>query len=596
MPRSPMIAVFAALLTAALAATPRAFAASPALEGERRLLQQDRDPDAANAYLDDVALQARINAEQPAAAVEFFRTATELRDLRQLLRGYEQEDRVIREGLDARPDCSFCQDPKRLLAWSDRYHAASREFLRGALYEWDTLKPSRAKWLTAHGATRSNWDVMTFTAREKKLSEYGKLIYDRLMKADPKNMTELEAMNALASEVDDVLDHDTGYALDERMKRAETSIKGLAQAEKRLAASSNPELLAALKAARNAPDMETRLANLAKIFDGLNIADPVLRASAPLKPGQGFDDATRRLTADMLGPLLLHETDGTWAGADLRAFYATTPMKITLEPEGSGNLATYTDGVLNFGAGEIEEYLKGRNRSAHDLLTDSALMHDLIRELAPVFVHEATHHRQDVWAKSKGIDGSWTQYQEIEAMETESLFILEKMQRDSTYKAYLAKSANSSTNARETLGLANRLETEGPDLFRRSIQALHYPGLISLEGEVWSRIVKRNKTGADVRAELARRQGPVTGPALKEEYDTRDEFLTALKIAGTDELQAFLAEETAKDRGEPEAYALHHAHLEDVNRLTAERLASLAKNPAPKPGRTNVPPPSKRNL
>lgn len=599
MTRSPRTVV-SILLAAGLAALPLFAAASPALDAQRAAILRQRDPQAADLFLDDQGLQARLKAEDAKSELDLFRAATELRDLRQLLRGYDQEERVIRDGLAARPECSFCQDPKALLEWADKYRAAPRDFLRGALFEWDTMPKARAQWLAANGANQASWQLMPFSERAAKIKQWGKLQYDALMKAVPKDQAEMDALGLRASEANDALGHDEAYALGQRVEQAEAAVKAMAEAEKRLAKNASPEMLAALKAAKGAPDLETRLSQLGRIFDGLGVQNGALHAAAPLKPGQGFDEPTRRLAAEILGPALLRETDGTWAGAELKVFYAKTPMKITIKPEATGNLATYSDGVMNFGSGDIEDFLKGRGRAARDLLTDQALLHDLVRELAPVFVHEATHHRQDVWAKNLGISDSWSQYQELEAMQTESVYVLEKAARDPSYKAYLQKEAKTSPNAREAIGLAQRLETNGGDRFRRSIQALHYPGLVSLEGEVWSRIVKRNQTAGEVRAELARRDKlPAMtrtilqrGPALEEEYDSRAEFTAALRSAGTGKLGEFLKEADARDAKEPDSYAKHHQRLEEVNRLTELHLKELQAeaNPAA-PRRPVVPSP-----
>lgn len=603
MTRSPARDVFAILLAAVLAAAPRAsYAASAAMDAQRAALLRARDPNSAERFLADSSLQTALRAEDEKAELDLFRAATELRDLRQLLRGYQQEDRVIREGLAARPDCTFCQDPKQLLEWSDRFSASPHDFLRGALLEWDTLSPARAKWLADHGAARAKWEAATFLARSAKLREWGTAEFDLIMKTVPKDQAELDKLGARADEINDALDHDQAYELGQRVEKAEAAVKAMAEAEKRLAQSADPELRAALAAAKNAPDLESRLANLGKIFDGLNVPNAAVHSAAPLKPGQGFDDATRRLTAEILGPALLRETNGTWAGAQLKDFYAKVPMKITIKPEDAGSLATYSDGVMNFGSGEIEDFLKARGRSARDLLTDAPLLHDLVRELAPVFVHEATHHRQDVWAKERGIRDSWSQYQEIEAMETESIYALEKIARDPSYKAYLAKSAETSPNAREVVSLARRLETGGADQFRRSIQALHYPGLLSLEGETWSRIIRRDKTAVDIRAELDRRAALSAprravlylGPSLAEEYGTRAEFLAAVRAAGTGRLEQFLAADARKDAAEPAAYAQHRARLEEVNRLTEKHLRALQAEADPaKPKHPVVPAPGR---
>lgn len=599
MTRSPSKTVFLALLLALAAAAPSVRAQSPALDEQRRVLVAERDPDAAERFLQDPALQASLRAQDEGAYLALFRAATELRDLRQLLRGYQQEKRVLREGLAARPDCAFCQDTAQLLAWSDRWKAAPRDLLREAVFEWDTVPAPRRAWLTARGATDASWKTTPFAARQSMLRGWAKAEYAAMMKALPRSQAELDALQARFDDASDYLDHDDSYGLGQRLIKDEAAVKGMAEAEKRLARTQDPKMLAALDAARKAGDLETRLANLGRIFDGLHIPDAELRTAAPMKPGDGFDERTAGLAAEMLGPALLREVSGTHAGAALEAFYAKTPMKITLKPEDTGNLATYSDGVLNFGRGDAEDFLKARGKTARDLISQPALMAEFVRELAPVFVHEATHHRQDVWATERGINGPWSQYQEIEAMETEAMYVLEKSSLDPTYKAYLAKSGQNSPNAREALSLARRMETQGADQFRRSIRAWHYPGLLSLEGVSWEGAAHRQKVVADITAELKRRDSlpPAgrlllhNGPKLDTDYDAYADFLAALRHAGTVQLRAELAAELKEQAAAPAAYAQHRARADEADRAAETLLADLKAGKTAKRPRVVVPSP-----
>lgn len=592
MTRSPNAAAFLVLLTALAAVPALAHAQSAAFEEQRRVLAVQRDPDGAERFLNDPSLQAALRATDEDAYLELFRTATELRDLKVLLRGYGQEKRVIREGLAARPDCKFCQDATALLAWSDKYKAAPHDLLRESLYEWDTLPAARRRGLSAQGATAASWTALSFRDRRLKLKAWAMAEYGALMKIVPKNAAELAAVQERDSAVEEFLGHDESIGLSERVSRDEAAVTGLADAEKRLARTKDPQLKAALDAARNAPDLESRLSALSKLFDGLHIADPSLQTAAPMAPGKGFDAATSRLVAEMLGPALLRETRGTHAGDAIAAFYAKTPMKITLESEPSGNIATYSEGVLNFGRENIEDFLKSRGRSARDLIAQPALLSDLVREVAPVFVHEATHHRQDVWAKDLHIKDSWSQYQEIEAMETEAVFVLEKSSRDPAYRAYLEKAAKTSPNAREALSLARRMETQGADQFRRSIRAWHYPGLLSLEGETWERLSHGTLVIDDLRTELSRRAFlPAAvrakleqGPAVADAYDTRAKFLAAVHAAGSANLRKALAAQEKLDGTIPSFYDQHRARMQRADTEAEDILKGLKSGaPAPKP-------------
>lgn len=600
MTRSPAKNLTLALLLALAAAAPAVRAQTAALDAERRVLVVERDPDAAERFLNDAGLQAALRAQDEAAYLSLFRAAAELRDLRQLLRGYQQEKRVLRDGLAARPDCSFCQDPAQLVAWSERWKAAPRDLLRESVFEWDTLAAPRRTWLAGQGVAEAAWRTMKFSDRLAKLRVWAKAEQQALLKMVPRAQGELDAMSTRVEAVDEFLDHDGAIAVDERYDQAATAVKRLADAEKRLAGSRDAKLLEALQAARGAADLEGVLSNLGRVFDGLGVHDADLRTAAPMKPGAAFDAPTAKLAAEMLGPALLREVAGTRAGDALASFYAKTPMKITVEREKTGTMATYYQGVLNFDRGNIEDFLKARGRAARDLVCDHALMAEFVRELAPVFVHEATHHRQDVWATENKINGPWSQYQEIEAMETEATYVLQKAAQDPSYKAYLAKSGKNSPNAREALSLARRMETEGADQFRRSIRAWHYPGLLSLEGSVWERSARHGVVEADIRAELARRAAlPPTrrlllegGPTLDTDFDTRDEFLTALRHAGTQHLREALAAEEKENAALPSVYARHRARADAADReaealladLKAGKLASLPKTVVPSPG------------
>ncbi|MFM9597564.1 hypothetical protein ACKI1O_50605, partial [Streptomyces scabiei] len=88
--------------------------------------------------------------------------------------------------------------------------------------------------------------------------------------------------------------HDESIALSERTVRDEAAVDGLAEAEKRLARTADPRLKAALDAARNATDLDSRLTALAKLFDGQKVPAS-LTTAAPMPRGKGFDPAVSRL-------------------------------------------------------------------------------------------------------------------------------------------------------------------------------------------------------------------------------------------------------------------------------------------------------------
>ena len=174
-------------------------------------------------------------------------------------------------------------------------------------------------------------------------------------------------------------------------------------------------------------------------------------------------------------------------------------------------------------------------------------------------------------------------------MQVGALYTLEKFKRDPAYRKYLAEEAKSSTNARENLALAKRLEQMGPEGFRQSINAWHYPERLSLEGAVWCDIVWHNKIGGDVQAELGRRAAlpPAQraaldgGPALAPDYPSREAFRAAAVTAGTGHLRQMIDGQKKYLEEQPEVYAKYRARLEEANAITERRLLSLESEPDP---------------
>lgn len=550
-----------AALLVLLAAAPAWARPSAEMSRERALLLDARDPDAAASFLSDRGLQARLRAEDEAGYLSLFKAAAELKDLRELLAGYKDEKRMIRDGLAARTECAFCQDVPQLLDWAARYRAVrSQDPLREALYEWDTLNEQVLGWLGQDGADRRAWEALPFHVRREKIRAAVKTRYDEAMKAAPKSRGELRRLQETAELIDDSLNQDESLALDARLERGETAVRDLAQAERAAAKSRDARLAAAVEDARGAPDLETRLAKLGALFDGLGLKDPALRNAVPMAPGTGFDASNAALLAESLRPELMGQVRGTWAGTELEAFYARHPLKITVSRERPGVFATYWQGELNLGQDEIENFLKARGRSVRDLLVSGPLLHELGQELAPTFVHEARHHQQDVWVQERGLRASWTQYKEVEAMETEALFVLEKSRRDPAYKKYLERSAKSSKLAAGEIDLAERLRDEGPESFRRSIRAWYYPDKQSLEAEAW-----RN---------LAQRQAESAEPSLTAVHK-------ALQAFKAGKLQEFLDQRRRGASAEARNYAVHRARFDEVNRSVAARLKELESDRDP---------------
>ena len=128
-----------------------------------------------------------------------------------------------------------------------------------------------------------------------------------------------------------------------------------------------------------------------------------VKSQAPPKPGQAFNDARRKRVAELLQTSIMREIAGTWSGDELKEFYSKVPLKISVGATEIAAIAWYWQGKMSFNEKSIEEFVKARGRGLDDLSRDPALLKELTREVASIFVHEAKHHQQDVWAQAQGI-------------------------------------------------------------------------------------------------------------------------------------------------------------------------------------------------
>lgn len=553
----------------------------------------DNDPRAAEAFLLDASAQARLKSEDEGYYRDVFARAVELKDLSDLLNGIDGE-KIYRDGLARRSGCRFCQDPDEVMAWSRKYFGSMGRdrfiSLERALFEWDALAPERLEWLKEQGETKPSWAKRSLSGRRDFLSPWALTRYEAFMKELPGDAAAAQAYEERAWQFCDLLDPTRLDALWERVEKAKSAVAGLAQARRLAARSGNPALKAELARASAAGDLDALLTGLNKVFDGAGKPSSQLRAQAPPRAGQVFDPASRDVVTELMKSGLRRELENTWAGDELESFYEKHPLDLHVGPmENPNAIGVHLGGKITFNEKFITEYLKGKGRDIRDLQSDPALLRELTAQLSSNFVHESTHYRQFAWAREHGIESSPGQNFEMEAMQTQALFVWEKLKRDPSYRAILVKSAPHSVLARESLSRASEFKND-PAHFRDVVKAYHYPELLSLEGRTW--------TGAfgariDIRAyesELVRRRylpaaeaaSLEDGPALDENPPTWDDWRRSLKQAGSKHLRALLEQKGTELDRIHDSYEALRDRLDQVNRLVEERrLALLAeKGPA----------------
>lgn len=560
---------------------------------ELRAIAQDDSLSAAQELLASPSLQEDWERNDPRGFRQAFAAAAELKDLADLLMGMPQP-RAIRLGLDSRTNCKFCNNPARLEAWFKREVPGADErrirALREATWGWEFVPAAAQKDLIFHLVDEAAWNVLDFPQRMDRLRQWSDAELAEILATTPRTPEEYAAIQRRASAITGIVGNSDSSRLWEHVNHARQAVDALARAAKLV--EGNPSQSKALEEARK-DDLDGMLTKLNEIYDGAGVDDPALRAAAPPKKNQRFDASSREMVAGLLRTGLMNETKGTFAGQELEEFYKTNKLdlRVAAPQQGQENwIGWYQAGVITFSEKHLEEYLKAANKDIADLAREPELLRRLTVQLSPLFVHEATHHRQAVWAQENKVSNMSGQNKELESMQVEALFILEKRVRDPSFDALLRRDQATSLLARESLSQSERL-AHGTQGFRDSINAWHYPELLSLEGKVWCNIKWHREMAKDLEKEIARRDalGTIDGLRLRlsadgdcpDRIDDEAAWRRSLREAGTRQLREALARHRGEIAKAPADYDAYRQRLERVNAQTAERLDTILSDPDP---------------
>ncbi len=561
---------------------------------------------AAQELLANQAFRDTWKASDPKTYAEAFAAATELQDIGDLLMGLS-DPRAIRLGLKQREHCKFCSVPAKLETWFKKeipWADATRiKTLREATWAWEFIPPDAIPSLTIKALDRAEWEKLDFPARMNHIGEWSDAELADMLTTTPRTQAEQKAMEARAWTINGTAGNSDRARLWERVNHAKMAVDGLARAEKLVGL--DPARRQALEDARGA-DLDGMLAGLNGLFDAAGVKDPALRAAAPPKEGQRFDDASRGLVAGLLRTGLMNETKGTYAGRELTEFYQSNTLDLRIEATTKGRehwIGWHQGGVITFNQKHIEDYLKAEGKDIKDIAREPELLRRLTVQLAPLFVHEATHQRQMVWARENKLPWVGGQHLELETMQVAALFIVEKRRNDPSFDAILQRDKETSLLARESLSNSDRI-VNGVQSFRDSINALHYPDLLSLEGATERQVRGHREMARDIEKELARRDALPKAERKRLEkvpgflYRSADDaaWEKALVVAGTETLRNSLAVQKGGLEKMPGTYDAYRRRLESVNNETAERLSMVLKAPPPNTGfgRTIPPSPERR--
>lgn len=589
----------ALLTSAALLAASLAFGApapGPDLESSstrdiptlRRAIIAENELDTARRFLRDVAAQDAVKAADPDAYLRVFARATELVDLERVL---DERSTVhsIRQSLSRRTGCAFCLDGAAFPAWARRNIPGIGEpklkSLGLVLWNWEELSDAQRAW-AAKRKLQASWPKLAFPARHEEMRAWALAERDRLMTVSPADAAAASDFGGRSYDLSQVLSSHEMSGLWKRSGEITQSFQSLAEARARVAMSSDPRQKALLAEATAAATPEARLSALARIFENYGEHPAALLAAAPPREDQKFDADSRRLVGTMLKTAMLKETEGTFAGEDLKAFYARTPLEVVFTTTSMSALGWYRPGgdTLYFNERYVEEYLKTRGATVESLKRDPALLRNLARVFASTFVHEAQHHRQDVWARENKMPRLYHQGDEVEAFQTDALFMMQKVRVDKKFREWALKEAETSSLVRGDLEYARRMEEQGPGYFDRVIPNAHYPETFSNEATAWCSILWHNSVNEPIEAELARRDRlsaaarqklEAGAPALKTSYPNAEAFRADLMRSSRATLDSYLQGAKTAAAGAAKHYNQLRARQEAVAATTQDRYNSL---------------------
>jgi hypothetical protein len=553
-----------------------------------RKLITENDLPTAESFLADVRAQEAVKADFPLVYIRVFARASELVDLKGVLGG-DSSVHSIRQSLNVRTGCAFCLDGVAFPAWARKNMPEVGEpkldSLDMVLWNWDKLTKTQRSWVVAKKKDAA-WPKLRFPERHAVMRDWALSERETLLKLNPSDAGAAKAYYARAYEVSQVLSSHEMSGVWERSEQITQAAQSLAEARVRIAMNNDPRQKALLLQAINAPTPEARLTALAKIFENYGEKPAGLLAAAPPRTDQTFDADSRKLVSEMLKTALLKETEGTFAGEDLKKFYAKTPLEVTFTTTSMSAIGWYHHGsdTLFFNERYVEEYVKIHGASIESLKRDPALLQNLARIFASTFVHEAQHHRQDVWARENKMPRLYHQGDEVESFQTESLFIMQKLRLDKKFAAWAVEEAKTSSLVAGDLSYAKHMESEGPEYFDRKIPNTHYPETLSKEGAAWCHILWHNSVSAPIERELQRRdllpaaarsKLEAEAPALKAEYASMAAFQADVLKASSKTLLRYVADAKEGMENAAKHYNQLRARQESVAATTMERYNIL---------------------
>lgn len=407
-------ALVGALLLAAFSARAQVRAVAPAAEaGAARavplsyaLILNSPAPalGAGAAFLADPAAQSWFAANRPEQFPVLVRGALGLKDWEQVLTSY-QDPRQLREAILARQESPVATDPALLLRMVERTPAlaAHRPLYEEAVLDWSLFSDETRAALAAAGAPEKVWTGLPLPDRYETLRRVFQQLAGTLITVGPEDPR-------FAAQYDNALRRVGAVMTDE-------------------------ELEGHLAAVARAKSSATKIAGA--------LAGETRAEDSP-EPAYDLSPAETRAVLARLRPAILGLVRGTPSGDAILADVSGGLGLAIGRTDRDGALATYREdsSSIVLGGKQLAGLLAALGRAPRDLLTDDEALADAAVLYSHLFVHEATHHRQELWAKRLPEGARRLAYNhssEIEANNAQARFLREKRAADPAFAAREAR-------------------------------------------------------------------------------------------------------------------------------------------------------------
>jgi hypothetical protein len=367
---------------------------------------------AGTAFLADPAAQRWFAANRPEQFPALVQGALGLSDWEQVLTSYD-DPRLLREAVLSRPESAIAKSPALLLKLVDRTKtlAANRPFYEEAVLEWSRLSPESQAALAAADAPESVWSTLSLPERYETLRRVLQTLAAKMITADPVDPE-------FAAQYENALKH-VGFVM------------------------TDEELAGHLENIARARRLEEEQHRAAKIAGDSAAATAAALTDAPLDAAPAVDlspEETRALLA-RLEPAIAGLVRGTPTGDAVLAAVSGGGLRVALGATSRDDaLATYhaESSSIVLGEKQLTELLAALGRTPRDLLTDDEALADAAVLYSHLFVHEATHHRQDLWTRRLPAEAralTYNQLSEVEANNAQAKFLKEKRAADPAFAA-----------------------------------------------------------------------------------------------------------------------------------------------------------------